>query len=349
MIVSAIEASNKELIRTIKQENEETRATIRKENKETRETLRKIAEEFQETLAEKKKNEACESPILEKINECTSQIVSLFTYRTKPQQHLYKTDTEVLNAKRNMNSFWDQKLKARKAVFFKQYRNTRLNEIFSEELQKEKPEFPRKFLPVIKDYESKEEKQIKLELAKEKVKAQLKLQDIYKKRQLETIKNIDTEITNYVAEHHSKELTEKLLKHWEQECKWTEANAKNVFEKKVEWFKENWMVEKADHKPPNLLHQRNNEYEMKERRNPWKKQTKRKLNEKATAIHQLKSQKDQHSTNDIESAPSDDTLVETLDAISNNNFDKDLENSVITNSSTTDQQPDHFLSENPSH
>ena len=57
-----------------------------------------------------------------------------------------------------------------------------------------------------------------------------------------------------MAEHHSKELTEKLLKHWEQECKWTEANAKNVFEKKVEWFKENWMVEKADHKPRNLLH-----------------------------------------------------------------------------------------------
>ena len=36
MIVSAIEASNKELIRTIKEENKETRATIRKENRETR-------------------------------------------------------------------------------------------------------------------------------------------------------------------------------------------------------------------------------------------------------------------------------------------------------------------------
>ena len=35
---------------------------------------------------------------------------------------------------------------------------------------------------------------------------------------------------------------------------------------------------------------------------------------------------------DIESAPSDDTLVETLDAISKNNSDKDLENSVITDS-----------------
>ena len=160
---------------------------------------------------------------------------------------------------------------------------------------------------------------------------------------------IDTEITNYVAEHHSKELTEKLLKHCEQECKSTEARAKDEFEKKVEWFKKNWMVEKTDHKPQNLQHERNNEYKMKERRNLWKKQPKRKLNEKETSSHQLKSQQDQRSTNDIESTPSDDTLVETLDAISNNNFDKDLENSVITNSSTTDQQPDDFSSENPSH
>ena len=82
---------------------------------------------------------------------------------------------------------------------------------------------------------------------------------------------------------------------------------------------------------------------MKERRNPWKEQLKRKLNEKETSSDQLKSQQDQGSTNDIESPPSDDTLVETLDAISNNNFDKDLENSVITSSSTTDQQPDHFF------
>ena len=77
-----------------------------------------------------------------------------------------------------MNSFWDQKRKARKAVFFEQYRNARLNEIFSEKLQKEKREIPRKFLSIIKDYEIEVEKLIKLELAKKKVKPQLKLQDI---------------------------------------------------------------------------------------------------------------------------------------------------------------------------
>ena len=40
------------------------------------------------------------------------------------------------------------------------------------------------------------------------------------------------------------------------------------------------MAEKANQKPQNLSHERNNEYKMKERRNPWKEQPKRKLNEK---------------------------------------------------------------------
>ena len=78
----------------------------------------------------------------------------------------------------------------------------------------------------------------------------MKLQDIYNRRQLET---------KYVAEHHSKDLTEQILRHWAQECKSTEARAKNDFEKKVEWFKETWMVEKANQKPQNLSHERSNE------------------------------------------------------------------------------------------
>ena len=152
-----------------------------------------------------------------------------------------------------------------------------------------------------------------------------------------------------MVEHHSKELTQKLLRYWEQEYKSTEARAKDEFEKKVEWFKENWMVEKVNQKPQNLSLKGNNEYKMKERRHSWKEQPKRKLNEKETSNDQLKRQQDQCSTNDIESTPFDDTLVETLDAISNNDFDKDLDNSVITNSSITGQQPDHFLSGNWSH
>ena len=79
---------------------------------------------------------------------------------------------------------------------------------------------------------------MKLELVKVQVKSELKLQDIYKKRKLETMKNIYTETTNCVAKHHYKKLTEKLLRHCEQESKSTEARAKDNFEKKLEWFKE---------------------------------------------------------------------------------------------------------------
>ena len=41
------------------------------------------------------------------------------------------------------------------------------------------------------------------------------------------MKNIDAEITNYVTKHNSRELTEKSLKDWEQECKSTEVRAKD--------------------------------------------------------------------------------------------------------------------------
>ena len=110
---------------------------------------------------------------------------------------------------------------------------------------------------------TKKKKQIKLELAKVKVKAQLKLQDIYKRRQLEIIKNMNAEITNYVAEPHPKELTEKLSRQWE-ECKSTEAR----MSLKVKWLKKI---------PQNLSHERSNENKMKER-NPLKEQQKRKPN-----------------------------------------------------------------------
>ena len=109
------------------------------------------------------------------------QVLGLLTYKIKQQQHLCKTDIGVLIVKRNMKGFRHQKRQARKAVFLKYHLNARLNDIFNERLQKKKPEIPRKFFIVIKDYENKEEKQLKLELAKEKLTAQLKLQDIYQK------------------------------------------------------------------------------------------------------------------------------------------------------------------------
>lgn len=81
----------------------------------------------------------------------------------------------------------------------------------------------------------------------------MKLQNIHKRRQLETIKTIYAEIKNYLVEHYSKELTKNLLRPLEQECKLIEARDKGKFDRKVEWFKENWVVEKTIQKTTKSL------------------------------------------------------------------------------------------------
>ena len=75
-----------------------------------------------------------------------------------------------LKCEKNKNSIWDQKLESQIEVFFKQNRNARLNEIFSKEIQKKNLEIFSKFIAVMKNYESKEEKQINRKLAKENLK-----------------------------------------------------------------------------------------------------------------------------------------------------------------------------------
>ena len=94
----------------------------------------------------------------------------------------------------------------------------------------------------------------------------------------------------------------------------------------------NLMIEKANLKRQNILHERN-KHKVKNR-NLWKEQPKIKLDGKETSNNQLNIEQDHCSTSNFEF---DIILFEKLDAISNNNFDKDLINSVITNSSTTDQ------------
>ena len=94
------------------------------------------------------------------------------------------------------------------------------------------------------------------------------------------MKNIYTETTNCVAKHHYKKLTGKLLRHCERESKSTEARAKDNFEKKLEWFKESWMVKEPNQKPQNLPHEGNDEYKIKERRNHCKQKPKKKNKKK---------------------------------------------------------------------
>ena len=76
-----------------------------------------------------------------------------------------------------------KKYKLRNELFWKFHRNQRLEEIYTLELEKEKPNLLRKFLPNFSGTDSTKEKEIMDKLAKEKVRTELKLQAITYKRQ----------------------------------------------------------------------------------------------------------------------------------------------------------------------
>ena len=88
---------------------------------------------------------------------------------------------EISKAKESIQAEWNKKYKLRDEPFWKLHRNQRLEEIYTLELEKEKPNLPRKFLPNFNGTESTKKKgEIMDKLAKEKVRTKLncKLLDI---------------------------------------------------------------------------------------------------------------------------------------------------------------------------
>ena len=100
-----------------------------------------------------------------------------------------KTEYFGLHTKESIQPEWNKKYKLRNELFWTFHRNQRLEEIYTLELEKGKPNLLRKFLPNFNGTESTEEKEIMDKLAKEKVRTELKLQVITYKRQQESIKH----------------------------------------------------------------------------------------------------------------------------------------------------------------
>ena len=242
-----------ELIKTIKQENKETRKAIKKENEETRSMFRELIEMLKDNMEQHKVNSMTMSEnITSKLEECNIQLIDKFGEMSSCIDNSSK-HTEILEAKAKMNKMWQEKLDGRTNLYTRSYRNRRLNELYSEEITKEFPKIPRKFLPTIKADEDEEEKQVKQQLALEKVKAELKLQEIRYKRQDNKVSSIDIEIIRHIQENHSQKLINGMIELWKKDCLTKENQVKENFDAKEKWFFENWMNEKlADENENNL-------------------------------------------------------------------------------------------------
>ena len=124
----------------------------------------------------------------------------------------------------------------------------RLEELYNSELLKGNPCIPRKFLPNYNGKETPEEKEIMQNLTKEKVRAKLQLQKIRYEKQLESIKQIDNEMTNLIKSVFNEKIEIILQEQRTKQCQTGELRSKLEISKKEQSFKENWMsVSKPKH------------------------------------------------------------------------------------------------------
>ena len=165
-----------------------------------------------------------------KVKQCSNYTLNLFK-ETLSCTHENKIKEEISKAKGTIQAEWNKKHKLR-------------NEIYTLELEKEKPNLPRKFLANFNGTESTEEKEITDKLVKEKVRTELILQAIRYKRQRESIKQIDSDMKNIFELSFSEHISKELLNEWENQFKLGELQSQQEFSKKEEWFIKNWMTEK---------------------------------------------------------------------------------------------------------
>ena len=231
----------KEFIKVYLTECEETRRIIKEENEETRTLLKELITTIKDSSSQTRISQLETSTmIVSKLDACHYD--SMKTVKeTLSQMNRSQYTEDISNAKKTIEKTWQAKYKNRNDLFWRYHRNKRLEELYSDELRKENPNIPLKFLPNYSGKETPEEKQIMQNLAKEKVRAELQLQKIRYQRQLESVKQIDNEMINLITNNFDELIAAKLQEQWAKQCETGEFKSIQEFTKKEQWFKDNWM------------------------------------------------------------------------------------------------------------
>ena len=209
------------------------RKLIREENDETRKLLNELILTIRDTSEQSIASQLDTSTkIACKMEQCSNYTLKLLK-ETLSCTNGSEMKEEISKAKESIQAEWNIKYKLHNELFWKFHRNQRLEEIYTLELEKEKPNLPRKFLPNFKGTESTEEKEIMDKLAKEKVRTELKLQAIRYKRQ-ESIKQIDSDVKNIFELSFNERISKELLNEWTNQCKLGELKSQQEFFKKEE-------------------------------------------------------------------------------------------------------------------
>ena len=91
---------------------------------------------------------------------CTNELKTEFREAIATTLKIQNSKDEVKNAKKNIEETWNDKLKKPDDIFWRYYKNRKLNELFRKELEKENPILPRRFQNKEREREAVEEYKI---------------------------------------------------------------------------------------------------------------------------------------------------------------------------------------------
>ena len=95
------------------------------------------------------------------MQQCTNELQTEFREAIAATLKIQNNKDEVKSAKKNIEETWNDKLRKQEDIFWRYYKNKRLNELFREELEKENPILPRRFQFKQREREADEEYEIR--------------------------------------------------------------------------------------------------------------------------------------------------------------------------------------------
>lgn len=193
----------------------------------------------------------------EKINSCDEKLDTIIRDCGKDNSMAFKTDTKlyktnvdditerqieidsqdaVYRKKKEMLSMWKTSLNQRKQAYWNAIRSEQLADIYEKWMKQDNIILPMKYRVKNIKHESAEETQVRINLAKQKMEADITLLRIRLPKYRNRYEECDQKMEEQISENTPNEIKEKVLNLWKLDISREAAKSEQILETKRKWL-----------------------------------------------------------------------------------------------------------------
>ena len=174
--------------------------------------------------------------ISNKSNTLTEEFKTFCSSQLTMIQQIENSSEEETCSKRLPN--WPHFLRDRKNEYWKQLKNEKMAQTYTKWHESTPPVIPRKFRPKIIKGEKEASKKVRMEMAVNKMKSEVKILNIKSNDQKQQFETVDRKVYQMIDERFpdNQNLRAKYKSYWTEQCRLEEEKSQDIFQKKKEWF-----------------------------------------------------------------------------------------------------------------